>query len=160
MNENAVNTQSEPERTRLVIVGGLLGLLSGLTGVGGGVFLTPALLAMRVAPVKPSCCNIGHVYCGQLSSRACRVGVRRKYATKYCSRVSRCSWCRWAGWFSSRSISLYAANTAGMHRVRPCSRRREIIVSRYVGVWRVASRCLKMPKMIIAPRPRSVVKAT
>tara|TARA_Y100000766_G_C18907250_1_gene606479 strand:+ start:2120 stop:2884 length:765 start_codon:yes stop_codon:yes gene_type:complete len=52
LKENAVNTQSEPGRTRLVIVGGLLGLLSGLTGVGGGVFLTPALLAMRVAPVK------------------------------------------------------------------------------------------------------------
>ncbi len=32
--------------------GVVLGLLSGLTGVGGGVFLTPALLAMRVAPVK------------------------------------------------------------------------------------------------------------
>ena len=34
------------------MVGVFLGLLSGLTGVGGGVFLTPALLAMRVAPVK------------------------------------------------------------------------------------------------------------
>ena len=33
-------------------LGGALGLLSGLTGVGGGVFLTPALLAMRAAPVR------------------------------------------------------------------------------------------------------------
>jgi len=33
-------------------LGGSLGLLSGLTGVGGGVFLTPALLALRAAPVK------------------------------------------------------------------------------------------------------------
>ncbi|MFM7035076.1 MAG: sulfite exporter TauE/SafE family protein [Planctomycetia bacterium] len=33
-------------------LGGGLGLLSGLTGVGGGVFLTPALLALRAAPVK------------------------------------------------------------------------------------------------------------
>ena len=36
----------------LIALCGSLGLLSGLTGVGGGVFLTPALLALRVAPVK------------------------------------------------------------------------------------------------------------
>ena len=33
-------------------LGGGIGLLSGLTGVGGGVFLTPALLALGAAPVK------------------------------------------------------------------------------------------------------------
>ncbi len=33
-------------------IGGAVGLLSGLTGVGGGVFLTPMLLALRAAPVK------------------------------------------------------------------------------------------------------------
>ena len=33
-------------------IGGGIGLLSGLTGVGGGVFLTPALLALGAAPVK------------------------------------------------------------------------------------------------------------
>lgn len=33
-------------------IGGLIGFLSGLTGVGGGVFLTPALLALGAAPVK------------------------------------------------------------------------------------------------------------
>lgn len=36
----------------LVPLGGAIGLLSGLTGVGGGVFLTPALLALRAAPVR------------------------------------------------------------------------------------------------------------
>ena len=36
----------------LFAVGILLGLLSGLTGVGGGVFLTPTLLFMMSAPVK------------------------------------------------------------------------------------------------------------
>jgi uncharacterized membrane protein YfcA len=34
------------------VLGGAIGLLSGLTGVGGGVFLTPALLALDAAPVK------------------------------------------------------------------------------------------------------------
>jgi uncharacterized membrane protein YfcA len=36
----------------MAILGASLGLLSGLTGVGGGVFLTPALLTLRAAPVK------------------------------------------------------------------------------------------------------------
>jgi hypothetical protein len=36
----------------LAALGGGIGLLSGLTGVGGGVFLTPVLLALRAAPVK------------------------------------------------------------------------------------------------------------
>jgi uncharacterized membrane protein YfcA len=36
----------------LTALGGSVGLLSGLTGVGGGVFLTPALLALGAAPVK------------------------------------------------------------------------------------------------------------
>jgi uncharacterized protein len=36
----------------LALLGGAIGLLSGLTGVGGGVFLTPALLALDAAPVK------------------------------------------------------------------------------------------------------------
>lgn len=36
----------------LVILGAGLGLLAGLTGVGGGVFLTPTLLALGAAPVR------------------------------------------------------------------------------------------------------------
>lgn len=36
----------------LATIGAGLGLLAGLTGVGGGVFLTPALLALQAAPVK------------------------------------------------------------------------------------------------------------
>jgi uncharacterized membrane protein YfcA len=36
----------------LTALGGGIGLLSGLTGVGGGVFLTPVLVALRAAPVK------------------------------------------------------------------------------------------------------------
>jgi uncharacterized membrane protein YfcA len=36
----------------LVATGGSVGFLSGLTGVGGGVFLTPVLLALRAAPVR------------------------------------------------------------------------------------------------------------
>jgi uncharacterized membrane protein YfcA len=39
-------------RLPLVLLGGSIGMFSGLTGVGGGVFLTPVLLALRAAPVK------------------------------------------------------------------------------------------------------------
>ncbi|MFM1996624.1 MAG: hypothetical protein RLZZ111_1011 [Planctomycetota bacterium] len=41
-----------PATVVLAVLGGLVGMLSGLTGVGGGVFLTPALLALHAAPVK------------------------------------------------------------------------------------------------------------
>ncbi len=49
---DSMNWQAGSVRPTLVMGGVFLGLLSGLTGVGGGVFLTPALLAMRIAPVK------------------------------------------------------------------------------------------------------------
>jgi uncharacterized protein len=36
----------------LAVIGAALGLLSGITGVGGGIFLSPLLLFLRLAPVK------------------------------------------------------------------------------------------------------------
>jgi len=36
----------------LLMIGGILGFLSGLIGIGGGIFLTPLLLLMRWAPTK------------------------------------------------------------------------------------------------------------
>lgn len=43
---------SPPSIALLAALGCGIGLLSGLTGVGGGVFLTPVLLAVESAPVK------------------------------------------------------------------------------------------------------------
>lgn len=43
---------SPPRPAVLAALGGGIGLVSGLTGVGGGVFLTPALLALAAAPVR------------------------------------------------------------------------------------------------------------
>jgi uncharacterized protein len=43
---------SEPSVVILLLAGGALGFLSGLTGVGGGIFLSPLLLFFRWAPVK------------------------------------------------------------------------------------------------------------
>jgi uncharacterized membrane protein YfcA len=41
-----------PPAAVLVGIGAAIGFLSGLTGVGGGVFLSPVLLALRAAPVR------------------------------------------------------------------------------------------------------------
>ena len=44
----------EPSRTVALSLGAGLGLLSGLTGTGGGIFLTPLLLLRRWARTKPA----------------------------------------------------------------------------------------------------------
>ena len=41
-----------PGWASLVVLGAMIGFFSGLTGVGGGVFLTPALVALSAAPVR------------------------------------------------------------------------------------------------------------
>jgi uncharacterized protein len=52
------SVQSEPQKTKSpsnwlpIILGMAIGLLSGLTGVGGGIFLSPLLLLMGWATVK------------------------------------------------------------------------------------------------------------
>lgn len=48
------STAQEPSRPMALSLGAGLGLLSGLTGTGGGIFLTPLLLFMRWARAKPA----------------------------------------------------------------------------------------------------------
>ncbi len=43
---------NHPNRATAMVIGAFLGLLSGLTGTGGGIFLTPLLILMRWARVK------------------------------------------------------------------------------------------------------------
>ena len=43
-----------PKRWLAAVVGGLIGVLSGLTGTGGGIFLTPLLLVFGWAAPKPA----------------------------------------------------------------------------------------------------------
>ncbi len=42
----------EPPLALAMVIGGVLGLLSGLTGVGGGIFLSPLLLILGWAGTK------------------------------------------------------------------------------------------------------------
>jgi len=44
--------EKKPSILLLLIVGSTLGFLSGLTGVGGGIFLSPLLLFLHWAPIK------------------------------------------------------------------------------------------------------------
>ena len=44
--------RGDPPRAAALVVGGGIGLLSGLTGTGGGIFLTPLVLFMKWAPAK------------------------------------------------------------------------------------------------------------
>lgn len=50
--EKSLYLVDKPNRISLSIVGGALGFLSGLTGVGGGVFLSPLMLMFRWAPIR------------------------------------------------------------------------------------------------------------
>ncbi len=49
-----VQQVSEPPRFHAVLAGAGIGFLSGLTGTGGGIFLTPLLLFMGWAETKPA----------------------------------------------------------------------------------------------------------
>jgi hypothetical protein len=46
------SVRGQPAILVCVVVGGALGLLAGLTGTGGGIFLTPLILTMRWARTK------------------------------------------------------------------------------------------------------------
>lgn len=48
----AVNEAKPPQRAVAPGIGAVLGLLAGLTGIGGGVFLTPLLIFLRWTPAK------------------------------------------------------------------------------------------------------------
>ncbi len=49
---NASQTVQRPHWPLALAAGGVLGLLAGLTGIGGGVFLTPWLIFLRWTPAK------------------------------------------------------------------------------------------------------------
>jgi len=46
------NPDGKPSAAVLLAIGGAIGFLSGLVGIGGGIFLTPVLVIFRMAPAK------------------------------------------------------------------------------------------------------------
>jgi len=51
-NDPAVDEAKPPQPPVALGIGAVLGLLAGLTGIGGGVFLTPLLIFLRWSPAK------------------------------------------------------------------------------------------------------------
>lgn len=45
---------AKPRKVTALLSGAMIGLLSGFTGTGGGIFLTPLMLSLRWARTKPS----------------------------------------------------------------------------------------------------------
>jgi hypothetical protein len=59
-----------PSPSAAISLGGIIGLLSGLTGTGGGIFLTPAPLFFRWARNPPSGCRFGGLHPRQFDRRS------------------------------------------------------------------------------------------
>jgi uncharacterized membrane protein YfcA len=69
-----------PARPLAVIVGGLLGLLAGLTGTGGGVFLTPLMILLRWAPTKTaSAVSVVFILCNSTAGLLGNVSATRSF---------------------------------------------------------------------------------
>ena len=52
MNNNLTNNYKLPSKTTIFFTGSILGLLSGITGTGGGIFLTPLSILLKWMPLK------------------------------------------------------------------------------------------------------------
>ncbi len=55
-----------------IMIGALIGLLSGLVGVGGGIFLTPILLLMNWSDTKTAAGVSSAVHSSEFNRRPCR----------------------------------------------------------------------------------------
>jgi uncharacterized protein len=60
-----------------IIIGAAVGFVSGLTGVGGGVFLAPILIALHWASPRQIAALSPAFYMGKFSRRTCRRHLRR-----------------------------------------------------------------------------------
>lgn len=52
INDRSVQELTPPSQVSLILVGGFLGLLSGIVGIGGGIFLSPIMLNLGWAKAK------------------------------------------------------------------------------------------------------------
>jgi len=80
-------------------VGAGIGLISGIVGVGGGIFLSPLILFMKWAVPQTNISHICLLYSGQLSSWPFRPFYRWQFGNRYVGSVCVHSLFRWAGRF-------------------------------------------------------------
>jgi uncharacterized membrane protein YfcA len=65
-----------------LIVGGLLGLFAGLTGTGGGIFLTPLMILMRWAPTKTAAAtSVVFILCNSIAGLLGNLSATRSFPT-------------------------------------------------------------------------------
>lgn len=71
-----------PARPVAISVGGALGLLAGLTGTGGGVFLTPLMILMRWAPTKTAAAtSVLFILCNSTAGLLGNLSATRTFPT-------------------------------------------------------------------------------
>jgi uncharacterized membrane protein YfcA len=71
-----------PNRLTALIVGGLLGLLAGLTGTGGGIFLTPLMILLRWAPTKiASATSVVFILCNSTAGLLGTLSTTKSFPT-------------------------------------------------------------------------------
>ena len=73
-------TTHPPALHTSLITGGLLGLLAGLTGTGGGIFLTPLMILMRWAPTKVAAAtSVLFILCNSISGLLGNLSATRDF---------------------------------------------------------------------------------
>lgn len=71
-----------PRRPIALVVGGVLGLLAGLTGTGGGIFLTPLMILMRWAPTKAAAAtSVVFILCNSIAGLLGNLSATRTFPT-------------------------------------------------------------------------------
>jgi uncharacterized membrane protein YfcA len=71
-----------PRRPVALIVGGVLGLLAGLTGTGGGIFLTPLMILARWAPTKTAAAtSVVFILCNSTAGLLGNLSATRSFPT-------------------------------------------------------------------------------
>jgi uncharacterized protein len=71
-----------PRRGTSLAVGACLGLLAGLTGTGGGIFLTPLMILMRWAPTKVAAAtSVVFILCNSIAGLLGNLSATRSFPT-------------------------------------------------------------------------------
>jgi uncharacterized membrane protein YfcA len=110
-----------------LLAGGALGLLSGLTGTGGGIFLTPLLLLMKWAPTRvASGVSAAFILCNSVS------GLAGNYRSVHLLDV-------WVfPWLLSAAIGAYIGSTLGSRKLAPATLRYLLAVVLLVAAAKLA----------------------
>ena len=109
--------ESEPPLWAALIAGGIIGILSGLVGVGGGIFLTPLLLLLHWAGAKKAAAASAVFIC--VNSAAALAGSYAQAATVPTSAL---------GWLAAAVLGGILGSTLGVRRFDSLTLRRILAI--------------------------------